>query len=381
MSDYYKLLGIAEGASGDEIKKAYRKLAMKYHPDKNPGDKEAEKKFKEITQAYEVLGDPQKRAAYDRFGSAAFEQGAGGGAGAGFGGFGSGFSQSSAGFSDIFEEMFGDMFGGGRRQSQTNIKQPGNNIQYDVSISLEEAFKGVTKTIRYSLNDKCDKCKGSGGKNGSKPITCSTCKGAGRIRTQQGFFMIERACATCGGAGQMLSDPCTNCHGQGRVYKTKTLDVKIPAGIESGTRVRMTGEGEAGLRGGPPGDLYIYVSVKHHKVFVRKGSDLVLHLPITMIDAVLGSTIEVPLIEGEKQKVDIPAGIQNGANVKVRGKGMSIVRRPTRGDLIVECSIETPVNLSDKQKSLLEEFKKEAQNRNNSPKAQGFFSKFKSLFG
>lgn len=370
--DYYKLLHVDKNSSVDDIKKSYRKLAMKYHPDRNAGDAEAEKKFKELSEAYEVLSDPQKKAQYDQFGHAAFGQGQGGFGGQG--GFQGGFS------SDIFGDIFGEFFGGHRGQ-KSDMSQPGNDVRYDISITLEEAFQGATKTISYHINDKCNTCHGTGSKDGKQFQNCGTCNGAGRIRMQQGFFMIEQACHTCHGAGKIIVNPCPSCRGQGRIYQQKTTEVNIPQGIDEGVRVRVPGQGEAGLRGGASGDLYVYVSVKSHKVFKRTKNDLICTIPIPMADCALGCEIDVPLIEGGAQKVQIPAGTQHNAHIKIRSKGMPMLQRQTRGDLIIECQIETPVNLSEKQKELLQEFQKESQNRNNNPNAQGFFTKVKSWFG
>jgi len=344
---------------------------MKCHPDRKPGDKNAEKQFKEAAEAYEILSDPQKKQQYDQFGHAAFAQG---------GGFNPNDFGGGGASSDIFNDIFGDFFGGGRRQQKPDMSQPGGDVRYDVSLTLEEAFKGVSKKVSYRVNGKCAPCKGTGSKDKNAFQNCSTCRGQGRIRMQQGFFMMEQTCHTCQGAGKIIKDPCASCRGQGRFAQQKTTEVKIPAGVEDDVRVRMSDAGESGLRGGPAGDLYVYVNVKPHKVFTRRGSDLLCKIPMPMIDCALGAEIEVPLIEGGSQKATIPVGTQSGSQIKVRGKGMSVLQRQTRGDLVIECQVETPVNLSDKQTSLLKEFKEESKNRNNSPDSKGFFGRLKEWF-
>lgn len=365
--DYYTVLGVQKGAAADELKKAYRKLAMQFHPDRNPGDKEAELKFKEVSEAYEILKDDQKRAAYDRFGHAAFE--GNGGRGGGEFGFG-------AGFADIFDEMFGD-FMGGRRGQQSGR---GNDLRYNLEITLEEAFKGANKQIRVPSTAVCDVCNGSGSEAGSKPVTCQTCHGNGKVRAQQGFFTIERACPTCGGAGRVIEHPCKACSGQGRVRKEKTLSVDVPAGVESDTRIRIAGEGEAGLRGASPGDLYIFLAIAPHQLFQREGADILCHVPIPMTTAALGGQVEVPTIDGSRARVTIPAGTQSGAQFRLRSKGMSVLRASSRGDMYIQASIETPVNLTRRQEELLREFEKEAGEDKTSPESEGFFARVKEFW-
>lgn len=381
--DYYDILGVAKGADKDEMKKAYRKKAMQYHPDRNPDDAEAEKKFKELNEAYDVLKDDQKRAAYDQFGHAAFEGGMGGRGGAG--GFGGGFGGfDGGGFTDIFEEMFGDfMGGGGRGQARGGARTGavrGNDVRANLEISLEQAFKGTKAKIRVPTMESCDRCDGSGAEPGTQPETCNNCGGRGKVRVQQGFFTIERACPNCGGVGRSIKDPCKNCSGAGRLRKEKKLEVQVPAGVEDGTRIRLSGEGEAGARGGPAGDLYVFVSVKPHRFFKRDGANLHCRVPVSMVEAALGGSVEVPIIDGKKNKVSIPAGTQAGTQLRLRGKGMSVLRSQSRGDMYIEVAVETPVNLSKKQKDLLEEFAGQGKTRNNSPESQGFFSKVKDLW-
>lgn len=372
-ADFYELLGVSKSADEKELKSAFRKLAMKYHPDKNPDDAEAEKKFKEINEAYETLKDPQKRSAYDRFGHAAFEQGGPGG-GAGFGGGGAG------GFHDIFEDIFGDMMGGGQRQRRSSGgRERGADLRYNMEISLEEAFEGKTAQIRVPTSVTCDECSGSGAKPGSSPTTCSTCGGIGRVRAAQGFFSVERTCPTCHGNGQIISDPCAKCHGQGRVSEEKSLSVNIPAGIEDGTRIRVAGEGEAGQRGGPTGDLYIFLSVRPHEFFQREGADLYCMVPISMTKAALGGKFEVTTLDGSKSRVTVPEGTQSGKELRMRGKGMPVMRSSQKGDLYIRIAVETPQHLSRRQKELLEEFQEISSNENN-PESSGFFSRMKGFF-
>ncbi|GGY47309.1 molecular chaperone DnaJ [Parvularcula lutaonensis] len=374
--DYYDLLGVERSADPATIKSAFRKLAMKYHPDRNPGDEEAEKKFKEIGEAYEVLSDEQKKAAYDRFGHAAFQNGGMGGAGGGMGG---GFGGAGA-FSDIFEDIFGDfMGGGGARTRQRSSAQRGADLKYDLEISLREAFEGVKKEITIPSSEACDVCEGSGAKPGTQPTACGTCGGAGRVRAQQGFFTVERTCPTCQGQGEVIADPCENCGGQGRVRKTRTLQVEVPAGVEDGTRIRLTGEGEAGLRGGPFGDLYLFVSVDDHELFERDGPDLYCEAHVPMVTAALGGEIDVPTIEGGKIKIKIPEGSQTGTKFRLRGSGMTQLRRKTRGDMYVELKVETPTNLSARQKELLREFCEEGGGED-CPKSNDFLGKAKTFW-
>lgn len=356
-ADYYETLGIGKGADPDSIKKAFRKLAMQYHPDRNPGDSSAEIRFKEINEAYDVLKDEQKRAAYDRFGHAAFENGRGNGAGNGAHGFDFG-----GGFADIFEEMFGDMMGG-RRQQDRNGRR-GVDLRYNLEITLEEAYAGKQATIRVPASVACDECSGSGSEGGKKPVTCSSCNGAGRVRATQGFFTIERTCSRCQGMGKVIEHPCRKCRGQGRVAKERNIEVQIPAGIEDGTRIRLAAEGEAGVQGGDPGDLYLFVSVAPHPLFKRQNADLLCRVPISMVQACLGGQIEIPDIGGELIKVTIPESAQSGQRLRLRNKGMTILRQNKRGDLYLELNIEIPVNLSKKQKEILKEFEGSATDKN-----------------
>lgn len=374
--DYYELLETPKGASADEIKKSYRKLAMKYHPDRNQGDKKAEQKFKEINEAYEVLKDPQKRDAYDRMGHAAFEQGGGGGFGQG--GFGGGnFEDISDLFGGIFNDFVGGGGRGGRRQSAEETNR-GSDLRYNLTITLEEAFAGIKQQVKYSTTTSCTTCKGTGSKSGKKS-TCGTCKGSGRMRAQQGFFVIERTCATCGGSGEAVSDPCNSCHGQGRVHKQKTINVNIPAGVEDGMRIRVAGEGESGIRGGKPGDLYVFISVKNSNIFVRDGENLHCKVPLKVTTAMLGGSLEVPTIDGGRAKVTIPDGTQSGSQFRLRGKGMPVVNSSRKGDMIIHTEIEIPVNLNKKQKELLNEFDQSLA-ENSTPETSGFFSKMKRFF-
>jgi molecular chaperone DnaJ len=367
--DFYELLGVSKSASADDLKKAYRKLAMQYHPDRNPGDKAAEHKFKAISEAYDVLKDEQKRAAYDRFGHAAFESGRGGG-GAGDFGF-------AAGFADIFDEMFGD-FMGGRRGQGANAR--GNDLRYNLEITLEEAFKGKQTTVRVPTMSMCEACGGTGAEAGSKPVSCPTCYGNGRVRAQQGFFTIERTCPSCHGAGRVIDNPCRKCGGQGRLRKEKTLSVTIPAGVEDGTRIRLAGEGEAGLRGGAPGDLYIFLAVKPHRFFQRDAANIHCRVPISMPSAALGGAIEVPTIDGGRAKVNIPAGTQSGHQFRLRNRGMSVLRSSSRGDMYVQVVVETPVHLTKRQQELLREFEKAGDGRTTHPESEGFFAKVREFF-
>ncbi len=377
--DFYELLGVSKNADGDEIKKAYRKLAMKYHPDRNPDDKTAEQNFKNVNEAYEVLKDEEKRAAYDRFGHAAFEQGGPGGAGGFGGGFEGGFG---GGFSDIFEEMFGGGgFGGGRGRGGQEQSGRGSDLRFNMDITLEEAYSGKSTEIRVPSSVACDSCNGTGAKEGSEPASCGTCGGHGRIRSQQGFFTVERTCPSCHGQGKVIKDPCRNCSGSGRVHKEKTLSVNIPAGVEDGTRIRLSGEGEAGLRGAPSGDLYIFLNIKPHKIFQREAANIYVRVPVPMTTAALGGSLEVPTVGGSRARINIPAGTQSGQQFRLRGKGMSVLRSSAYGDMFVELSVETPVNLTKKQKELLEEFRSEGGDKNkHSPESGGFFSKVKDLW-
>jgi len=368
--DFYELLEVERDADDATIKSAYRKLAMKYHPDKNGGCKDHEAKFKAVSQAYECLKDPQKRAAYDRFGHAAFQQGGGPG---GFGG-----GNDFGGFSDIFESVFGEFMGGGRGGQRR--PQRGADLRYDMEISLEEAFHGKSEPITIDVAAMCEACDGSGAKPGTSAKTCGTCAGHGKVRAQQGFFVVERTCPSCHGAGQVIADPCSSCRGEGRVEKTKTLTVNIPAGVDEGTRVRLTGEGEAGPRGAPPGDLYIFLHVKRHAIFEREGTTLFAHAPISFTTAALGGSIVIPGLDGEQHEVKVAAGTQSGREVRQRGAGMPVLQGKGRGDLVVRISVETPTRLTAKQRELLEEFRC-TETGDECPQTQGFFQKVKKAVG
>lgn len=367
-ADYYETLGVAKGADDAAMKASYRKLAMKYHPDRNQGDASAEGKFKELNEAYETLKDPQKRAAYDRYGHAAFENGGGGAQGFGGGG----------GFADIFEDIFGEMMGGrGRRQS--NGRERGADLRYNMEVTLEEAFAGKTAQVRVPSSITCDVCSGTGAKPGTQPTTCNTCGGAGRVRASQGFFSVERACPTCNGRGQIIKDPCAKCSGQGKITQERSLSVNIPAGIEDGTRIRLTGEGEAGVRGGPQGDLYIFISIKPHVFFQRDGADLYCKVPISMTTAALGGQFEVATLDGTQTRVKVPEGTEYGKQFRLKGKGMPVLRQTVMGDLYIQIDIETPQKLTHRQRELLEEFEK-LSSKENSPQSSGFFASMKEFF-
>lgn len=372
--DYYETLGVVRTADDKIIKTAYRKLAMQYHPDRNPNDAAAEAKFLELGEAYDVLKDPQKRAAYDRFGHAAFENGGGGGAG----GFGGGGGFGAGGFADIFEDIFGDVMGGGRNR-RSGGRERGADLRYNMEVSLEEAYAGKTAQISVPGSISCEECTGTGAKKGTQPATCTTCGGAGRVRVSQGFFSVERTCHTCNGRGQTIKDPCPKCDGAGRISQERNLSVNIPAGIEDGTRIRLTGEGEAGTRGGPSGDLYIFLSIKPHEFFQRDGADLYCKVPISMATAALGGQFEVATLDGTQTRVKVPEGTQNGKQFRLKGKGMPILRQQTMGDLYIQIAIETPQNLSKRQRELLEEFE-EISSQENSPQSTGFFSRMKEFF-
>lgn len=370
-ADFYETLGVARGADEKELKAAYRKLAMQFHPDRNPGDHAAEIKFKEIGEAYDCLKDPQKRAAYDRFGHAAFEHGGGGG------GFQNGFG--SGGFSDIFEDIFGEMMGGGGRRRSTGGRERGADLRYNMEITLEEAYTGKTAQIRVPSSIACTDCSGTGAKSGTQPVTCTMCAGHGKVRASQGFFSIERTCPQCGGRGQTIKDPCPKCNGQGRTIQERSLSVNIPAGIEDGTRIRLSNEGEAGLRGGPSGDLYIFLAVKPHEFFQRDGADLYCRVPISMTSAALGGQFEVTTLDGTQTRVKVPEGTQNGKQFRLKGKGMPVLRQAQMGDLYIQTAVETPQNLTKRQKELLEEFDS-ISSKENSPQSAGFFSRMKDFF-
>lgn len=338
--DYYEVLGVGRDASEREIKKSYKRLAMKFHPDRNPGDKTAEKNFKEAKEAYEILTDSDKKAAYDQFGHAGVDPNRGGG---GFGGGG-------ADFGDVFGDVFGDIFGGGRRGGGQRQAARGSDLRYNLELSLEEAVKGLSKELRIPTLVGCDSCDGSGAKKGSSPTTCGTCHGQGQVQMRQGFFAVQQACPTCHGRGKIIKDPCNKCHGEGRVEKSKTLSVKIPAGVDTGDRIRLSGEGEAGEFGAPPGDLYVQVTVREHAIFVRDGNNLYCEVPISFSTAALGGEIEVPTLDG-KVNLKIPSETQTGRMFRMRGKGVKSVRSHAVGDLLCKVVMETPVNLSDKQKN------------------------------
>jgi len=368
--DFYDILGVSKSADTDEMKRAYRKLAMQFHPDRNPGDKSAEQKFKDINEAYDVLKDEQRRAAYDRFGHAAFENGSRG-PGDGFAG---GFS---GGFADIFEEMFGAM-GGGRRTQAGPAR--GSDLRYNIEVSLEDAFKGKQTSIRVATFVHCDTCKGNGAEPGSRPVTCRTCQGHGRVRAQQGFFTIERTCPTCQGSGQTIEKPCKACAGQGRVRREKTLSVNIPAGVEDGTRIRLASEGEVGVHGAAPGDLYIFIGIAPHQIFQRDGANIFCRVPIPFTTAALGGSIEVPTVEGSRSRVTVPAGTQSGHQFRLRGKGMTVLRSAVRGDMYIHAIVETPVNLTKRQQELLREFEKAGETAKTNPESEGFFARVKEFF-
>jgi molecular chaperone DnaJ len=367
--DFYETLGVDRGVDDGALKSAYRKLAMKYHPDRNPDDPAAEAQFKEVSEAYDVLKDSQKRAAYDRFGHDAFEGGMGGRPGGGGGGFGTGFA-------DIFDEMFGDFMGG---QRSGGGARRGADLRYNMNITIEDAFKGRQAEIEIPSTVSCETCSGSGAKAGSQPVTCKACQGQGRVRVQQGFFTIERACSTCSGAGRVIENPCGTCRGNGRIQKEKTLSVNIPAGVEDGTRIRLAGEGEAGARSSPPGDLYIFLSIEEHPIFKRDGADIYCRVPLQMTIAALGGQIEVPTVEGARARITVNPGTQTGTQFRLRGKGMSVLRSPSRGDLYVEAVVETPVNLNRRQKQILEEFA-ETNSAATSPQSTGFFDRVRDLW-
>lgn len=377
--DYYDVLGVAKGASADEIKKGYRKKAKELHPDRNADNPKAEAQFKEANEAYEVLKDGDKKAAYDRYGHAAFEGGMGGGGGGRPGaGFGGGQGDFGSAFSDVFDDLFGDFMGqrggqgGGRRAAR------GADLRYNLRVTLEEAFSGLQKSINVPTSVQCEGCSGSGAEGGAEPTTCPTCSGMGKVRAQQGFFTVERTCPTCSGLGQIVKNPCSTCRGAGRTEKERSLSVNIPAGVETGTRIRLAGEGEAGMRGGPSGDLYIFIEVQEHELFDREGPNLFCRVPVSMSTAALGGNIEVPTIDGGRGRVSIPAGSQAGRQMRLRGKGMPPLRGGGVGDMIIELAVETPVNLTVRQKELLQEF--EELSSENNPESSSFFSSVKSFW-
>ena len=373
--DFYEVLGIERGASEDEIKKAYRKKAKELHPDRNADNPNAEDQFKEVNEAYDALKDPERKAAYDRFGHAAFE---GGGPRPGGGG---GFHQQgdfASAFSDVFDDLFGDFMGGRGRPGGGRRASRGSDLRYNMRIKLEDAYTGTQKTINVPTSVQCDTCEGTGAEGGAEPTTCPTCSGMGKVRAQQGFFTVERTCPTCGGLGQHIKNPCKSCGGQGRVERERALSVNIPAGVETGTRIRLAGEGEAGLRGGPSGDLYIFIEVEPHPLFEREGADLFCAVPVSMTTAALGGDIEVPTIDGGRSRVKIPPGAQTGKQMRLRGKAMPPLRGAGHGDMFIELQVETPVNLSSRQKELLKEF--DGLGKDNNPASTNFFSKVKSFW-
>lgn len=372
--DYYDILGVDRNASDKELKSAFRRQAKDCHPDRNPGDKDAERKFKELNEAYEVLKDQQKRAAYDRFGHAAFDGSMGGGHGGG--GFGPDFASS---MSDIFDDLFGEFMGGGRRGGRGSGRERGADLRYNMEISLDEAFAGKAAEIRFPTSVSCETCSGSGAKKGTKPSNCPMCQGAGKVRASQGFFTIERTCPTCNGRGETITDPCTKCSGSGRTTTERKLSVDIPRGVEDGTRIRLGGEGEAGGRGGPAGDLYIFLSIKPHEFFQRDGSDLFCRVPISMTTAALGGQIDVPSLEGKVARVKVPEGTQTGSQFRLQKKGMPVLRANTSGDLYIQVEVETPKNLTSRQRDLLREFDGES-NKETNPQSSGFFARVKDFF-
>jgi len=374
--DYYDVLGVARGASAEELKKAYRQKAKELHPDRNSDNPNAEAQFKEINEAYDVLKDADRKAAYDRFGHAAFEGGGGGGRGAqGFGGAGN--ADFASAFSDVFEDLFGD-FMGGRGGGGRSRAQRGSDLRYNLRVSLEEAYQGVQKTINVPSSIACDTCRGTGAEGGAEPVTCPTCSGMGKVRAQQGFFTVERTCPTCNGMGQIVKNPCRSCTGSGRIERERSLSVNIPAGVETGTRIRLAGEGEAGLRGGPSGDLYIFIEVKDHPIFQRDGVHLYCRVPISITTAALGGEVEVPTIDGGRSRVKVPVGAQTGKQMRLRAKGMPALRGGGVGDMVLELAVETPVNLTARQRELLLEFEKLSEENN--PEGKSFFSKVKGFW-
>jgi|TARA_Y100000389_G_scaffold181710_1_gene197624 molecular chaperone DnaJ len=368
--DYYDVLGVNKNSSPEQIKSAYRKLAVKYHPDKNPGDKKAEDNFKEASEAYGILSDSEKKQNYDSFGHAAFENGSSGQGG--FGGF------SGADFSDIFEDFFGD-FGGNRNNNKRRSNNRGSDLRYDLTISLEEAYSGKKQDIKFTTTEKCNTCKGNGSQPGYSPDRCTMCGGNGRVRSNQGFFTVQQTCPQCAGGGEEITNPCTDCNGQGNKQATKKLSVTIPKGVDDGTRIRLAGKGEAGSKGGTTGDLYLFINVKSHEIFKRSDENLFFECPISMADAALGTTIEIPTIDGGKAKIKIPDGTQNGKQFRLKGKGMPYMRGSGDGDLYVQIITEVPISLNKEQKNLLEKFR-EIENEKSNPSIKKFFQKAKSFW-
>lgn len=370
--DYYEVLGIAKGADAAEIKKAFRQKAKELHPDSNGDNPNAESQFKEANEAYDVLKDANKKAAYDRYGHAAFENGMGGGAPRG------GQGDFASAFSDVFDDLFGDFMGGRGGGSRRSASQRGNDLRYNLRINLEDAFAGLQKTITVPTAVGCGSCKGTGAEGGSEPQTCPTCSGMGKVRAQQGFFTVERTCPTCAGMGQTIKNPCPVCHGQGRVQKEKSLSVNIPAGVETGTRIRLASEGEAGMRGGPTGDLYIFIEVNAHALFEREGSNLFCRVPVSIATAALGGEIEVPTIDGGRSRVKVPEGSQSGRQMRLRAKGMPALRGAGVGDMFIELSVETPVKLTARQREILKEF--DQLSEDNNPQGSSFFASVKHFW-
>ncbi|MCH2250189.1 MAG: molecular chaperone DnaJ [Cognatishimia sp.] len=373
--DFYDVLGVGKGASADEIKKAYRKKAKEYHPDRNAENAEAaEVKFKEANEAYEILKDAEKKAAYDRYGHAAFEGGMGGGGRGGHHGQG----DFASAFSDVFDDLFGDFMGGGGRGGGRQRAARGSDLRYNLRVTLEEAYSGLQKSIQVPASVSCGSCSGTGAEGGAEPTTCPTCSGMGKVRAQQGFFTVERTCPTCSGLGKIIQNPCKVCGGAGRVEKDRSLSVNIPSGVETGTRIRLAGEGEAGMRGGPNGDLYIFIDVAKHEIFERDGVNLFCRVPVSMASAALGGDIEVPTIDGGRSRVKIPAGSQSGRQMRLRSKGMPALRGAGQGDMFIEIAVETPVNLTSRQKELLREFEQES--KENNPENDSFFKSVKGFW-
>jgi len=373
--DYYEILGASRGASAEELKKAYRTKAKELHPDRNSDNPDAEAQFKEVNEAYDVLKDETRKAAYDRYGHAAFESG--GGAAAGQRGYGQG--DFATAFSDVFEDLFGDFMGGrGGAPGGRSRAQRGSDLRYNLRVSLEESHQGVQKAISVPTSIACDTCRGTGAEGGAEPVACPTCSGMGKVRAQQGFFTVERTCPTCNGAGQIVKNPCRVCGGAGRTEKERALSVNIPAGVETGTRIRLAGEGEAGMRGGPSGDLYIFIEVKEHPIFQRDSIHLFCRVPISIATAALGGEVEVPTIDGGKSRVKVPAGAQTGKQMRLRAKGMPALRGGGVGDMLIELAVETPVNLTARQKDILREFEKLSEDNN--PEGSTFFSKVKGFW-
>ena len=368
--DYYELLGLAKGASADQIKKAYRTKAKELHPDRNADKPNAEAQFKEVNEAYDILKDNEKKAAYDRYGHAAFEGGMGGGGRPG--------GDFTSAFSDVFDDLFGDFMGGGRGGSGRTKASRGSDLRYNMGVTLEEAYAGLQKSINVPTSVLCGSCRGTGAEGGSEPVKCPTCSGMGKVRATQGFFTVERTCPTCSGMGQTIKNPCRECRGVGRVEKDRSLSVNVPAGVETGTRIRLSGEGEAGLRGGPSGDLYIFLEVASHSIFQRDGINLYCRVPVSMTSAALGGDIEVPTIDGGRSRVKIPHGSQSGRQMRLRAKGMPAIKSTQKGDMFIELAVETPVNLTGQQKEILREF--ERLSEDNNPESKSFFSSVKSFW-